>query len=263
MTTIDRARFITDLSSRPIPARDLGASLGGSITTDEVTKLAGEDRVFNSPKELGALYDHLVAVETQSRARGETGELDRARAVYDAWKPSSDAPLAPLALLTARPRTTGVIAAPLRPMRDSEYVRALGQLRAAQLSDGAARNTTGPEAASRRRILAETNHVEGRVQHLEAQARLLRPGTPERARVEREIDASVRTFEGSIASERTIVAQQSARAAPSDPGSALTRALPGYLGEVAERKGLVIPGVPGSVRPVFTAPVGIVWSGKM
>lgn len=263
MTSIDRARFIRDLSARPIPARDLEASLSGSVTTDELVRLSGDDRIFNSPKELGALYDHLVSIENAQRANGATGDLDRARTVWEARRNlASDAPLAPFAPLTERPRVTGILAsAPLPPMRDSEYVRALGSIRAAQLSSGGTR----AEADSRQRILAETKNYEERLQGLEAQARLHRPGTEERARIERQIEANVRIFEGTLTNERGIVAQQlAAGSPPRDPNRALINAIPSaYLREVAERKGLVIPGVPGAVRPVFTAPIGIVWSGKL
>jgi len=162
---------------------------------------------------------------------------------------------------SARPKTTGIAQAkPQSPSTASQHVRAFGNVNADQLKPAADKNAGGLEAAARKRIMNETDRVETRVRALEAKAKSLPPGA-ERTKVEQEIDREVTMFENMVASERAGVINGKGATTATDPGKEITKKLPPYLKDSVEKDGVVIPGMPGAVKP-STSPPGFEWKIK-
>jgi hypothetical protein len=141
----------------------------------------------------------------------------------------------------------------------ADYVRTLGDSRAAELEPAAQRHATGPEAMSQRRIRSLTDQATERLRALEARFEDLPVGSRDRREIAAQIDVEVNTFESMIAYERSWLVQQNGGRSSESP---LMRALPPYFREAAEREGVVIPGVPGAITPRTSAPYGVDWKIK-
>jgi hypothetical protein len=266
MTSIDRASFIRDLSTTRIAADRLEATFRSvGIEPAEAQRLSG-DGVFYGEAEYGQLYDRLVELEGQAaRTGGQGANLDRALAVYNAVRqpatPSAPAATASVPAASSRPRLTGLFTPsilappPLLPTSRADYVRAIGDASASQLRSAAERNITGPAAGARNRIIGQTDETERQVRDLERRIAAAPAGSRERRELEAQLEATVRVFENTLASESAMLQQQGGGGGGFY--DQVRRALPRYLQQSIDREGLAIPGTPAAIRPRTSSPYGV------
>jgi len=126
-----------------------------------------------------------------------------------------------------------------------------GNAALAGLKAAAEKNTTGPEARLASFIREKMNDALASIKADEARARLLPAGSPERKALEDQIDRRVARFRNDIALETLKTADEIRKREGGEKGGfeRFKNLLPGYLRECVERKGVVIPGVPGAFKP--------------
>ncbi|MCK6551279.1 hypothetical protein L6R52_35920, partial [Myxococcota bacterium] len=95
MTSIDRQRFVRDLSSTPLSVRALPPPVAealtrAGLTADDLASIAGSDHVIHGRAEAEQLYDRLVA--HAARAPRPDARIDHALALLDAPRASSPTP---------------------------------------------------------------------------------------------------------------------------------------------------------------------------
>ena len=152
----------------------------------------------------------------------------------------------------------------LQQHAQSDLVQSLGD-RAANAVDGPARrNVTGPEAQYQRRVRASTQRTVADIRADELQAARLPAGSPQRRAIERGIATKVRVFRNTLAADTVSMGNQ-VRAERGQSGlDAFKSRLPSYLQDCIDRRGVVIPGVPGAITPrtdngVLRGPSGLNW----
>jgi hypothetical protein len=271
MSTISRDTFINQMSARPLDAQELPPQIAAKVTPAELKKIGGEDQVVNTKEEYGKLYDRLVELEKAPAAKG--GNVDYAQAMADARAKSGAAQGPPpvddlLRMRTDRPRTTGILSpspisdpvAAMALVPQSSVARTIGQIAMKELEPAANKDVLGPAGTTSRRIESMTNKTVGEIEALEKQAKSFPKGSPERAKIEDQIQAKVDDLQRRVDSE---MGQYKLGQPKKDVPmlDKLKGSLPPYVKDSIDREGVVIPGVPGAIKPNFTNP-GASWGLK-
>lgn len=149
------------------------------------------------------------------------------------------------------------------PLAPSSEVALLGAQTSASLQDAATRNTTGPEANLRRYVQAQTAVTVTDLRKLEERAAKLPPG-PERTAVQQQIDSKVQFYKTDLALQTQKQLDQVKASSGKGVFEALKNKLPKYLRDSIDRRGIVIPGLPGAVVPrtdngMSKGPTGFDW----
>jgi hypothetical protein len=164
--------------------------------------------------------------------------------------------------------TPGGIDLSIRPNLDynhqaSNALQVQGDAALAALDAPATANTTGPEAKLRAFIKGQMDDALRSIRADEDTAKKLPLDSPERRKLEDQIDARAARYRNDVTVE-TLRTADAIKKRPGGDGALakFTALLPGYLQEAVKRGGLHIPGVPGAVRPrtdngVLGGPTGL------
>lgn len=146
----------------------------------------------------------------------------------------------------------------------SDLVQSLGDQAAGAVDAEARRNVTGPEAQYQRRVRTMTTDTATRIRADEQLAARHPPGSRQRREIDRRIATNVQVFRNQLAAETVSLGDQVRQRSGQSGFDRLKARLPSYLQQSIERRGLVIPGVPGGFTPrtdngVMNGPSGVNW----
>ena len=145
-------------------------------------------------------------------------------------------------------------------------LKTLGSSALAGLEEASKRDLMGPEARLSSFGKGEMADALRSIESDEAKARALPLDSPERRKLEDQIDARVRNFENSVALETLKTAKEIEAKKGKKGAEGFKSLLPPALQSLI-KDGIAIPGVPGTFKPrtdngILGGPTGLDWKGK-